>query len=310
MLDRRAVLLAKDETTYNTDSVPVAGTDAIMSEDFKWAFSNARMHQRKPIRASLALMKPIYAGTLITVSGKTEIKGSGAAGTAPEIAPLLRASGWAETIVVSTSVTYKPTSLAASLKSSSIYFYDDGLLLKITGARGKSNVELAVGSVGYLNWEFTGHFVSVTDVALPSATYDSTAPAPLLSVPFSVDTFSAVIAKLAFDLGVEVSVPESIAASDGYGEIQITGRGVTGSFDPARVLVATYNFISKWQTGAVMALDTGLIGGTAGNRYQVTMPAITYSEVARADRNMVGTFEMKFAAAESTGDDEVQIQFT
>jgi hypothetical protein len=310
MLDRRAVLLVKDEGTYNVDSTPVAGTDAIMCEEFKWSFANSRMVQRKPVRASLALMKPIYAGTLITVSGKTEIKGSGAAGTAPEIAPLLRSSGWAETVVVSTSVTYKPTSVQASIKSGTKYFYDDGLLLKITGARGKTNFELAVGSVGYLMWEFTGHFVSVTDVVLPSATYDSTAPAPLINVPFSADSYAAVIAKLAFDLGVEVSIPESIAAPDGYGEITITGRGVTGSFDPTRVLIATYNFISKWQTGAVMALDTGLIGGTAGNRYQVTMPAITYSEVARADRNMVGTFEMKFVAAESTGDDDVSVVFT
>jgi hypothetical protein len=310
MLDRRAVVLVKDEATYNTDSVPVAGTDAIMSEDFKWAFASSRMHQRKPIRASLAMMKPIYAGTLITVSGKTEVKGSGAAGTAPEIAPLLRASGWAETVTGGVSVTYKPTSVQASIKSSSIYFYDDGLLLKITGARGKTNFDLAVGSCGYCNWEFTGHFVSVTDVALPAATYDSTAPVPLLNVPFTADSFAAVIAKLAFDLGVEIATSESISATDGYGEVTIVGHNVTGSFDPARVLKATYDFIGKWQGGNVMTLDTGLIGGTAGNKYQITMPAITHTEVGRGNRNNVGTYEMKFAAAENTGDDEVSIVFT
>jgi hypothetical protein len=310
MLDRRAVLLVKDEAIYNTDSAPVAGTDAIMCEDFKWAFANSRMVQRKPVRASLAAMKPIYAGTLITVSGKTEIKGSGAAGTPPEISPFLRASGWAETIVASTSVTYKPTSVQASIKSSTIYFYDDGLLLKMTGARGKNNVDLAVGSVGYLNWEFTGHFVSVTDVALPSATYDATAPVPLIAVPFTADSFAAVISKLAFDLGIEIAMPESIAASDGYGEITITGRGVTGSFNPARVLKATYDFIGKWQGGNAMALDTGPIGATAGNIYRVTMPAFTYSEAGRGNQNNVGTYEMKFAAAESSGDDDVSVAFT
>jgi len=310
MLDRRAVALFKDESTYNTDSAPVAGTDAIMSEDLKWAFVNARMVQRKPIRASLAMMKPIYAGTLISVSGKTEIKGSGSAGVAPEIAPLLRASGWAETIVGGVSVTYKPTSVQASIKSSTIYFYDDGLLLKMTGARGKTNLDLAVGSVGYLNWEFTGHFVSITDVALPAATYDSTAPVPLINVPFAADAYSAIIAKLAFDLGVEIATSESIAATDGYGEVTIVGRNVTGSFDPARVLKATYDFIGKWQGGNVVTLDTGVIGGTAGNKYQITMPAITHTDVGRGARNNVGTYEMKFAAAESAGDDEVSVAFT
>jgi len=40
------------------------------------------------------------------------------------------------------------------------------------------------------------------------------------------------------------------------------------------------------------------------------MPAITHTEIGRGARNNVGTFEMAFAAAESTGDDEVAIAFT
>jgi hypothetical protein len=76
------------------------------------------------------------------------------------------------------------------------------------------------------------------------------------------------------------------------------------------VLIATYNFISKWQTGAAMSLTTGAIGGTAGNIYTITMPAFTYTEAGRGARSNVGTYEMKFAAAESTGDDEVAVAFT
>jgi hypothetical protein len=90
--------------------VPVAGTNAILVEDVKWAFASSRMFQRNPVRASLAKLAPMYAGTLITVSGKVEIKGSGAAGTAPEIAPLLRGAASSRDIVGGTSVTYKPTS--------------------------------------------------------------------------------------------------------------------------------------------------------------------------------------------------------
>jgi hypothetical protein len=309
MLNKRAVLLAKDETTYNTDSVPVAGTDAILVEDVKWGFVNSRMHQRKPVRASLGMLKPLFGGTLISVGFKAEIKGSGAAGTPPEIAPLLRAAGWAETIVASTSVTYKPNSTQTTHKSESMYFYDDGLLLKLTGARGKCSVDLPVGGAGMASFDFTGHFVSVTDVALPVATYDSTVPPLYINAPFSVAAFAAVINKLDFDLGVELAIPESVAASDGYGEIQITGRNPAGSFNPLRVLVATRNFIADWQSGTAMALDTGLIGATAGNRYQVTMPAIAYTGVERGEQNNVGTYENKFAAAESAGDDEISLIF-
>lgn len=310
MLDKRAVLLAKDEVTYNTDSVPVAGTDAILIEDLKWAFANARMYQQTPVRASLGKLKPLYAGALLSISGKCEIKGSGAAGTPPEIAPLLRASGWAETIVALTSVTYKPVSAQTSHKSSSMYFYDDGLLLKMTGGRGKCSFDYAVGKAAMGSFDFTGHFVSITDAALPAAVYDSVVPPMLVNVPFSVGAYAAIISKLAFELGIELSIPDSIAAADGYGEVQITGRTPTGSFNPARVTVATKNFIADWQSGAALALDTGLIGSVAGNRLQVTMPKITYADVARGNQNNVGTYENKFQAAEDAGDDEASMVFT
>jgi hypothetical protein len=310
MLDKRAVLLSKDEGTYNTDSVPVAGTNAILIEDLKWSFANAKMYQRKPVRASFSMLKPLYAGTLISVSGKCEIKGSGTAGTPPEISPLLRSSGWAETIVGGTSVTYKPTSTQTNHKSQSQYFYDDGLLLKLTGARGKCSFDFSVGQAPMATFDFTGHFVSVTDVALATATYLAAAPVPLLNVPFAIGGYAAIIAKLGFDLGTELSIPESIRAADGYGEIQITGRNVTGSFNPQRVSVATQDFISKWQAGNAMALDTGVIGSVAGNRLQVTMPAVAYTEVGRGNQNNVGTYELKFAAAESAGDDDVSLIFT
>ena len=310
MLDKRSVMLAKDETTYGTSSAPVAGTDAILIEDLAWAFANARMHQRKPVRANLGLLKPIYAGALLAISGKCEVKGAGAAGTPPEISPLLRASGWAETISSGTSVTYKPTSTQTAHKSSTMFFYDDGLLLQMIGARGKCTFDLQVGMPAMATFEFTGHFVSVTDVSLPAATYDSVVPPILVAVPFTVDSYAAIISKLAFDMGIEVSIPENIAAADGYGEIQITGRNPTGSFNAQRVTVATKNFINQWQTGAAMALATGTIGSVAGNRLSVSMPAITYSEAARGNQNNVGTYEMKFAAAESAGDDEVSLVFT
>jgi hypothetical protein len=311
MLDKRSVLASKDEATYNTDSVPTAAANAVLIEDLQWAFASQRMYQRNPVRSSLALLKPEYAGALITISGKTEIKGSGTAGTAPEIAPLLRGCGFKETIVASTSVTYKLSSVAVDQKSQSQYFFDDGLRIILTGARGKPSFDVSVGKAGMVSWEFTGHFVSIADVALPAATYLSNVPPMLVNVPFTISGFAATIAKLAFDAGIELSTPDSISAVDGYGEVTISGRKLTGSFDPLRVAISTKDFIAQWRSGAVLALDTGVIGATAGNRYQITMPAVTYTDVKRGNRNNVGTYEIPFQAAETaTGDDDLSLVFT
>jgi hypothetical protein len=213
VLDKRSVVLIKDEVTYNTDPVPTNVLNAILMEDVKWAFEGVKMYQQKPVRPSLALLRPLYAGTLIKLTGKVELKGSGAAGTAPECGAVLRAAGFSETVVAVTSVTYKPVSDPSLHKSSTVYFYDDGLLLKMTGCRAKISFQLNVAQAPMATVEFAGHFVSVTDVALPTPTYNAQLPVPLINVPFTIGAYAAVISKLDFDLGNELVMPTSIAAS-------------------------------------------------------------------------------------------------
>lgn len=308
MLKTRAVLLAKVESTYNIDSVPVAGTDAMLVENLSFAYEGARMAERMPVRASLGKVKPIFAGTLGQLTFDVEIKGSGAAGTAPELGPLLKGCGFSETIVASTSVTYKHASSGHS--SLTFYFYEDGLRYIMTGTRGAVTLGLATGATGKLSFTFTGHIANPTDTALATATYNATVPAPVIAGAFSMDSYSAIISKLDCDWGIEVGKPDNLSASDGYGQIQITGRNVTGSVDPEATLVAAYDWVTKWKSSASYALTTGTIGATAGNRYAVTMPAVAYQEVSAGDREGILTREIKFAAVESIGDDEVSLAFT
>lgn len=307
MLKNRVVILAKEETTYNTDPTPTGAANAILVEDPKFSFAGRRA-ERKPLRTSLASLKSLYAGALINFECNAEIKGSGAAGTAPELGVLLRACAMTETIVAVTSVTYTPAS--SGHKSCTIYFYEDGLLYKFTGCRGNVSCNLKTADKGIFSFKFTGHFSGPTDTALATPTYNATVPSVLINVPFSIGAYSAVISALNFDMGHTIATPDNIAATDGYSAVQITGRKVTGGIDPEGVLVAANDFITQWKNATGMALDTGLIGGTAGNRYRVQMPVTVYTEIGNADRDGVITRDAKFMAVESTTDDEVSIAFT
>jgi len=308
MIKTRKVLLAKVEGTYGTDSVPVVATDSILVENLEFSYDGARMAERNATRASLGKLKPIFAGTLGQVTFDVEIKGSGAAGTAPELGVLLKGCGFAETVVAVTSVTYKHAS--STHASLSMYFFEDGLKYIMTGARGSVSLGLKTGETGKLSFTFTGHVATATDVALAVAVYNATVPVPVIGAGFTMDSYAAVISKLDCDWGIEIAKPDSINATDGYGEIRITGRAVTGSVDPEAVLAAAYNFVTKWKSSAAYALTTGAIGSAAGNIYTVTMPAITYTELGSGDREGILTRELKFVAAESSGDDEVAIAFT
>ena len=308
LLTRREVILAKIEATYNTDPVPVAGTDAILVEEPTWANEATRMIERPAIRASLGMLAQVYGGSMRTIGFTVEVKGSGTADVPPELAVLLRACGFAETIVAATSVTYDPVS--TGIDSITIYYFQDGILLKLTGARGVCTGTFETGALGKLQFTFTGHILAETDVALPSPTYDSTVPAPVINTPFALGAFSAVVSQLAFDMGNQVSAVPDMAAVDGFGEVRITGRDVIGSFDPESTLIATHDFFSEWKNGTVQALTSGLIGSVAGNRYKLDLPAVKTRELAPGDREAVRTFEVSFGAAEVTGDDEIAIAFT
>lgn len=307
-LVNREVILVKIETTYNTDPTPAAATDAVLVESPSWSHEGARMVERNNVKATLAKDKSVHAGNLKQVSFTVELKGSGAAGTPPEIGPLLRACGMQQSIVASTSVTYRPVS--TGFESVTIWYYSDGIRHVITGARGTVSFNLEAGSFGKAEFTMTGHDGGVTDVAMVSPTYDTTVPPALINVPFTIGSYAAAITKLAVDLSNSVAMPASMSATDGYGEIIITARDVQGSFDPAQVLAATKNYISEWKAGTTGALTTGTIGATAGNRYAVSAPVCYYREVSPADRDGLRTFEIGCGFAESSGDDEISIVFT
>ena len=127
MLTSREVVLVKKETTYNTDAAPVAANDALLIGNPSWSHEGLRMNERNTVKNTNGVNQHIFGGTLKTISLEIELKGSGAAGTAPEFGVLFEACSYDETIIPSTSVIYAPTSTTADQKSVTVYYYQDGL---------------------------------------------------------------------------------------------------------------------------------------------------------------------------------------
>ena len=308
LITRRKLLLVKIEVTYDTDPVPVAGTDAVLVEDLTWSNEGLKMIERPAVRPSLGMLQTIYGGRLVTVAFGVEIKGSGAAGTAPEIGPLMRACALGETIVASTSVTYAPVSTAH--ESVTIYVHEDGKLIKVTGCRGNMSVVAEAGGKLMASFTMTGHVTAQTDVALPTPTFDSTTPVPFIGGAFLIDGFGGVISALNFDLTNQLAMPASVNGVDGFDEVTITGRDVAGSIDPLDELVVTEDYVGNFTAGTLMALATGAIGGTAGNILNIDMPGVYYRDASQADREGLNSFELPFGAAETTTDNEISLAFT
>lgn len=308
MLMKKQVILAKIEVTYNVDPTPTVSANEIFVDSIEESNEGLRILERNGPKNTLGPLAPVYGGTLKGITLTIRAKGSGTAGTAPEFGPLLRACGLGETIVASTSVAYAPVS--TGFESVTIYRYYDGKLHKYTGCVGNVSMNQDTGDFHVFTFNMIGHFVSETDVGLVTPSYDSTVPIVAIAGTFTFDSYAAIIGNLAFDLGNSIAQAVDYAGSDGYGQIRITDRAVTGSFDPEDVLVATYDFWSEFTGATTAAMTTAALGPAAGNQMALSLPAIKLTNLSGGDRDGILTRTAEFAAVESAGDDQVTITFT
>jgi hypothetical protein len=306
------VIYAKTEVTYNTDPTPTT-SDAILTRGRPtFASEGLRQNERSAIRASLGTLQSVFGGTLKKISFECEVKGSGTAGTAPEIGPLIEACGLNEVIVASTSVTYRPES--ASHESVTIYWFEGGRKRHIlTGCRGNVTFRLEAGGIMVAAFEFTGHWSSPdADFAVPSPTYDSTVPRAAIGMTVSIDGDTTLsIRSWEWMLGNTIALPPSLAAADGYGEVMITSRNVTGQVVMESELFSVFDDADLILGGGRFDFASGLLGSTAGNRVQITTASrayVTDSSVSEADGIALRTLEL--AVDDSTVDTEIAVVFT
>lgn len=306
MLTRKAVILAKVESAYGTDAVPVAATDAILCSEPQIKPIGKRL-DRDHVRASISPLQPLMIGEMYEVTFVTEIKGSGTAGTAPEIAPLFLGCGMAETVVASTSVAYDPVS--ASFDSLSIYFYRDGLMHKVLGARGTFQAVVESSEYGKISWTFQGLYAGPADVALVTGTFNAQLPPICVATTFTMGGYTPVAKKVMVSLNNAMGRRDDMTQSTGLKEIIITQRETKGSFDPESVLIATKDFWSEWSASTAQALSC-IIGATTGNIYEISGPKCVYDDISYGDRDGLLTLEIPFTMGMDTGDDEIQFIFT
>jgi len=185
-------LLAKIESTYAVDSVPVVGTDAVRVNERLWPKlqETYAWRNRRDEAASSSLVPPPPAlprGRIISLDFMWELKGSrtgGAysAGNKIEASPLLQSCMAAEALDTTggaEKLTY--THADSSHSSCSIYAYASGYLYKILGCRGVWSWPISVGILTNLRFQMQGLLNSKTVAALPGG-FTYATPNPLAGV--------------------------------------------------------------------------------------------------------------------------------
>ena len=306
MLTTREAILLKVEGTKNVDANPDPAVDALLVSDLSYANDKLRMLERNNIKPTLSTDQKIFAGTMKKVSFTAELKGSGTAGTPPEVAQALRCCGLSEVIGAS-EVTYQPVS--TNHETCTIYYHQEGVLHKITGAMGNVTLNASGDNFGTLQFEFTGHDGGKVDQNIPTITYANTVPRPFINIAFSVGSYPAIINALTLNAGNEIVVDPDVSKQWGFGDVRISKRDPNGTIDPLATTKAVNDFDADFKAGNLLPLTTGPVGSEAGNRWQADA-TIAIREMSPGEREGSRTDDVTYGCHETTTDDEWKLIFS
>ena len=312
MINQRSQLALKVEATEGVAVVPAAA-DCILCEDLGFN-PDVQVHERNPMRSTLSRPLAIVGRRAGEITGKTEVKGSGTKGTAPDISPLMKALGCKETIVADTSVAYTPIDGDPNLQLSyTAQMLRDGKVFSLAGARGTGKLIAELGNPLYVQFGLKGAWTDLDDVAMfdDSAVYDAVNPVAFIdpATKFSWNGYEPLISRFELDFGVKLGMRPDVNSATGVRSFRITGRDPKGSMDAEEEAKAVMDWFA-----AIMEQTEGLltfaIGLQAGNIVTVSCPKTQLIGYSPADREGITATELALKFNMNAGNDEWSITLT
>ena len=309
LLTRKRLILLESEGTYGTDPTPT-GADAVLVRDLNIVPLQSDVVSRDLVRPYLGASEQVLANTRVECTFSVELAGSGTAGTAPSYGKALLACGMSETVVPTTSVTYAPVS--ASFGSCTIYYNIDGVLHKVTGARGTFTINGAVGEIPTIDFTFTGIYNTPTDTALPSVTYaDQATPVVFKAgntTGFELLSYAGCLQSVSFDVGNSLVYRELVGCTK---EVLLTDRASTGSVVLEAVTMATKNYFTAALSDGTLGNLIFQHGQTAGNIVDFASTRVDIGDVSYSDQDGIHMLNVPYTCVPSTaGNDEFSLVYT
>jgi len=313
---RKTVILAKIETVTGTDALPSGSSDAVLISNQSITPYNANNISRALVRAYFGASGQLVGSGYVDISFDVEIAGSGAAGTAPAWGPLLRACSFAETLTASVRAEYNP--ITDGMESATIYYYDDGALHKLLGARGSFSMKMNAGERPVFSFHFLGIYAPVTAAANPSQTLTAWQTPLAVIAANSGDitlgcTYTAATPALTggtahASRGIEIDVGVNVQHTPLLGgeSIDITAREASARFlldlTAAQEATAMVGILNNATTSAGFEHGT-----TAGNKLLVYMPALRRFNPRKEEFNGRRLIGFDASVEPVSGNDELKI---
>ena len=316
-LTRNTAILAKIETTYGVDAVPTGGANAILVSNQSINPLNAQNVDRAVVRPFIGGSEQLVATRYKEVSFDVELVGAATVGNAAPWGPLLRACGFAEVLTASTRSDYTP--ISSAFESVTIYYYDDGVLHSLLGARGTVQLMARIGEIPKLSFKFIGLDGSDSAAANPSVTLTGFQIPPTITDANSGDvTFGATHSTSGAPAltggtvypsqGLEIDMALSVNFTPLLGgeTVDITDRQATGKVTLDLTAAQEVTFLGNVKANTVQSV--GLSYGTAaGKKALIFGPSVQLINPQKAELNGKRLVSFDMRVNPSAGNDELRL---
>ena len=297
------LLLAEIEVTPGVDPLPVPASDAVRVRSAKISVT-PDVIENPVVKQTMGKIPHLIGGkSTMQIEIEVALKGSGAAGTVPEVGRLLNACGHLQTISAGVSVAYDPQTNTDLHKTMTLYWYEDGLLWKFIGAIGKHNSDAGIGAAAVAKFTFSAPFLAPTAVACPTgAVYQASAPIVMSSADVVNDGAVIKCGAVGLEGGEElfhhyVTGLNKFSIVDRNAALKITKDSISTAAEWTALLAGTNTTLSA------------TLGAAAGNRVVLTAPVMRRRGVAPGLRGDLNTLELSYGLYESAGDDQYRYLF-
>lgn len=303
------VLLAMKQTAKGTPAAPTPGVNAILCRGLTPQLIKGKFVERNLIKGSKGNQGALFTSEHREFDFEVELASSGAAGTAPKFGVLLKGCDMSETITAATSVVYQPHGALGDYMT--LFAYMDGVLFKMSDAKGTVSFGLNSEEIPVMKYKFIGKYHPVEDVVFPSGIVFTGFQQPLTVGDSNTQTFTIAGLELvtkSFNIDLANVLNWRNWINDAG--VRSPDRKPTASAVFEMTTVATKNWAGDVLQGTLMPLQI-VHGTTPGNIVTIDAPKLQFNqEPSLSDEDKTAMLSANFAVMPNAGNDELVLTFT
>jgi len=303
---RKMTLLAKAETTFQTDAAPTAALNAIRAYDVSLVPLEGDEVKIPFIKPHFGADPTVQVTAYKSMTFFVPFSGVATAGASPGVADLLRMCATSVTTAAGVKTTFAP--ITSGLESGTIYANIDGIKHVSLGVRG--NAEITLDAKGLPAWKFDlkGTFVPLVDESLPTGVvytrFLTQLPVNKTNTTLTLDGIALAASSFSFNMGLQVNKEDLINVD----EVDISGRESTASVTFRSEALSVRDWVGLHRTRTQVALVV-THGQGATNKVRLAAPRAEIGKPSYGDSNGVQmiTLPLRLIPSDS-GNDEWSIE--